>query len=73
MGEQRRRRPRKTDRRRREALRFERVRVDEPPGLSAELAFPWVSSLAIGSAPVPSLSTSRHAAPAPPRRKPVAE
>jgi hypothetical protein len=70
MGEQKRRRPRKNDRRRREAPRFERVRVDAPPGLSAELTFPWVSILAIGSAPVPSLTRSRHAAP-PRRRKPA--
>ena len=71
MGEQSRRRPRKTGKRRREAPRFERVRVDAPPGLSAELTFPWVSSLAIGSAPVPSFSRSRHVTPPPRRRKPA--
>ncbi len=73
MGEPRRRRPRKTNRRRRDALRFERVRVDAPPGLSATLTFPWVSGLAIGSAPVPDTSRSRYAPPSPRRRKPVAE
>ncbi len=72
MGERRRRRPRKTDGSRRETPRFERVRVDAPPGLSTvELAFPWVSTLAIGSDPVPAAPRSRYAAPR--RRKPVAE
>ena len=67
MGEQAKRR-RKVDRRRREPP-FERVRVDAPPGLSAELTFPWVTGLAIGAAPVPSASRSRHAPLAPPRRR----
>jgi hypothetical protein len=74
MGEHKRRRPKRADGRRREALRFERVRVDAPPALSTgELAFPWASSLAIGSAPVPSAARSRQAPPAPRRRNPVAE
>ncbi len=74
MVERRRRRPRKVDGTRREAPRFERVRVDAPPGLSTvELAFPWTSSIAIDSDPVPRVSRTRHAAPAPRRRNPVAE
>jgi hypothetical protein len=74
MVDRKRRRPRKSDGSRREPPRFQRVRVDAPPALTTlELAFPWTSTLAIGSEPVPSASRSRHAAPAPRRRKPVAE
>ncbi len=73
MAEQAKRRPRKTERRRRDAPRFERVRVDAPPGLSAELTFPWASGLPVGAAPVPTDSRSRHTPLAPRRRHKAAE
>jgi len=67
------RRARKAGRRRREAPRPERPRVDAPPGLSAELTFPWVSGLGLGYAPVPAVPRPRHAPLDRRRRKPVAE
>ncbi len=74
MVDRKRRRPRKAGGRRREPSGFQRVRVDAPPAMTTlELAFPWTSTLAIGSDPVPHASRSRHDAPAPQRRKPVAE
>jgi hypothetical protein len=58
----------------REPLRLERARVDAPPGLpSAQLAFPWASSLAIGWGPPPARARPPRDVPPAPRRKPVGE
>jgi hypothetical protein len=48
MAERRRKRRGDAAARRRQPLGPERVRVDTPPGATAELTFPWASALSIG-------------------------
>ncbi len=58
---------------RRLALLRERPRVETPPGLSAELAFPFASALAIGWGAEPGRAAPPRASRAAPKRRRPAE